>query len=100
MKHIITAICYDKRGRVLSVGRNSYIKTHPMQARIAKEVGQASKIYLHAEMDAILKVRDWNKIHKMTVVRRNKEGHPMCAAPCSICQRMIELVGIKYVEHT
>lgn len=100
MKPAITAICYDKRGRILSVGRNSYVKTHPMQAKMAAQVGSPSRIFLHAEMDAILKVKDWNRIHRMTVVRRNKEGKEMCAKPCPICQRMIELVGIKYVEHT
>lgn len=100
MKPVITAICYDKRGRILSIGRNSYVKTHPMQAKIAKEVGSPSRIYLHAEMDAILRVKDWDRIHKMTVVRRNSKGEGMCAKPCAICQRMINLVGIKYVEHT
>ena len=38
-KHKITAIIYDKKGRVLSIGQNSYIKTHPYQAKIAKQVG-------------------------------------------------------------
>ena len=82
------------------MARNSYIKTHPMQAKIAKEVGEENRIYLHAEMAAILKVKDWDKIARMTVVRLNREGKPMNAEPCSICKRIIQLAGIKYVEHT
>jgi len=100
MKPIITAICYDKRGRVLSIGRNSYLKTHPLQAKLAKEVGQESRIYLHAEMAALLKIKDWTKVHKMTVVRLNKEGKPMNAKPCAICQKAIELAGVRMVDHT
>ncbi len=100
MKPEITAICYDKRGRILSIGRNSYIKTHPLQARLAKEVGQGNRIFLHAEMAAILKVKDWSKIHKMTVVRLNNKGIPMNATPCEICQKAIQLANIRYVEHT
>lgn len=96
----ITAICYDKRGRILSIGKNSYVKTHPMQAKLAKQCGKPGNIYLHAEVHAILQVRDWARIARMTVVRLNGQGEPMNAKPCPICQQMIKLAGIKYVEHT
>ena len=99
-RQIITAVCYDKRGRILSIGRNSYVKTHPMQAKLAKECGKPGNIYLHAEIHAILQIKDWSKIEKMTVVRLNNEGKGMNAAPCPICRKMIELAGIKHVEHT
>ena len=36
----ITAVIYDKRGRVLSIGKNQYLKTHPLQAKHAHAVGQ------------------------------------------------------------
>ena len=100
MRHEVTAFCYDKRGRILSIGRNSYVKTHPLQARIAKQVNQERKIYLHAEVAAIIKVKDWSKIHKMTVVRLNKAGQAVNAKPCPICAEVISLAGIKHVEHT
>ena len=51
-KHKVTATVYDKQGNVLSVGYNSYIKTHPLQAKLAYRCGQPEKVYLHAEIAA------------------------------------------------
>jgi hypothetical protein len=70
----ITAFAYDKKGRLLSVGRNSYVKTHPLQARMAKEVGEDYKIYLHAEVAALVKVKNWTRVDKLVVTRYNKNG--------------------------
>jgi hypothetical protein len=35
-RHELTAVIYDRKGNVLSIGKNSYIKTHPLQAIHAK----------------------------------------------------------------
>jgi len=99
-RQAITAICYDAKGKVLSLGRNSYVKTHPLQAKIAAQVGEPSRIFLHAEFDAIIKAREWDKIHKLAIFRFNKLGQPLNAAPCRICQRLIKLAGIGNVVYT
>jgi len=39
----ITAIVYDRKGRVLAVGKNSYTKTHPVQAKFAQKIWQPSQ---------------------------------------------------------
>ena len=96
----ITAFAYDKKGRLLSIGRNSYVKTHPLQAKVAKEVGEDYKIFLHAEVAALVKIKNWNKINKLVVTRYSKNGEPMLAKPCRVCQRVIKLAGIETVEHT
>lgn len=96
----ITAFAYDRKGRILSIGRNSYVKTHPLQARAAKEVGEDYKIYLHAEVAALVKIKNWQKIDKLVVTRYNKNGEPMLAKPCRVCQRVIKIAGIGTVEHT
>lgn len=96
----ITAFAYDRKGRILSIGRNSYVKTHPLQARAAKEVGEDYKIYLHAEVAALVKIKNWQKIDKLVVTRYNKNGEPMLAKPCRVCQRVIKIAGISTVEHT
>ena len=96
----ITAFAYDRKGRILSIGRNSYVKTHPLQARAAKEVGEDYKIYLHAEVAALVKIKNWHKIDKLVVTRYNKNGEPMLAKPCRVCQRVIKIAGISTVEHT
>ena len=100
-KHNITAILYDKRGRPLSIGYNSYVKTHPMQAKAANKVGEPHKVFLHAEIAAIIKLPHHakEKAHLIRVFRYNKEGKPMNAKPCNICQTILTQMNIK-VEHT
>lgn len=95
----ITAIIYDKRGRILSIGKNSYVKTHPYQAKLAKR-HNAHKVFLHAEIDAIIKCRDLSKAHRISIFREGRNGKMVCAAPCEVCQDGIRLAGIKVIEHT
>ena len=99
-KHHVTAIIFDKRGRPLSIGQNSYIKTHPLQLKIAEKVGLPEKRFIHAEIQSIVKCRDISKAHKIMVMRYNKDGEPVNAKPCKICEQAIALTPIKIVEHT
>lgn len=96
----VTAFIYDKRGHVLAVGKNSYCKTHPMMVLHGNKVGRPEKIYLHAEVHAIVRCKDLSKAHKIVVMRFDKKGNPMCAKPCPVCQSAIEAAGIMIVEHT
>lgn len=100
MKHILTAIVYDKRGRPLSIGQNSYTRTHPRQAAIAAKVGLPEKKFMHAEFSAITKCRDLKKAHKIVITRYNKQGEPVNAKPCPVCMELIRISGIKEIEHT
>lgn len=100
MNHQVTAIIYDRRGKVLGVGQNSYVKTHPLQARHAEKAGEPYKQFLHAEIHAITKCRDLKKAHKIFITRYNKQGQPVLAAPCPICLSAIKESGIKHIEHT
>lgn len=100
-QHHLTATIYDKRGRILSIGKNSYLKTHTLQKRFAVSVGLPEKQYIHAEIDAILKCRNLDKAHRIMVVRYNKKGEPLCAKPCKICMAAIEeMTNIQVIQHT
>ena len=96
----ITAIIFDKKGRVLSIGKNSYIKTHPTQARYARAVGLPEKQFLHAEIAAIIKCKSLEKAHRILVTRINKKGKPALAKPCLVCEVAIREAGIKEVDWT
>ena len=100
IKQSITAIIYDKRGRVLSIGKNQYLKTHPIQAHHAERVGLPHKQYLHAEISAIIRCREMNRAHKIIVTRFDSKGNPVLAKPCPICQSAIDATNIKIVEFT
>lgn len=100
VKQNIKAIIYDKRGRVLSIGENSYTKTHTLQAQHAEKVGLPHKLFLHAEVAAIVKCKDLSKAHKILVTRYNNEGKPLLAKPCLLCQSAINSTPIRVIEHT
>ncbi len=97
---LVTAVIMDKKGRVLSVARNSYVKTHPLQAKFAREAGEPAKVYLHAEIAALIKVRDWNDAHRIAVFRYGADGSPRNAKPCRVCQRALLEAGIAHVDYT
>ena len=99
-KKDFTAFIYDKRGRVISIGKNSYVKTHPLQAKHAKKTGLDEKVFLHAEIAAIAKCKDLSKAHTIFVVRYGKNGNTLIAKPCPICMSAITAANIKHVEHT
>lgn len=96
----ITAIIYDKRGNVLSIGKNSYIKTHPVQAGWARRAGEPYKQVLHAEIDAIIKCRNLDKAYRIAVFRYKEDGSPAEARPCKTCMGAIKATSIKIIEHT
>lgn len=95
----ITALAYDRRGNLLSVGRNSYVRTHPRQAYYSrKSGGNPAAIYLHAELHALIKARQ--PVHRLVVLRYNRDGTPALAKPCAACQLAIKDFNVKYLEHT
>lgn len=96
----ITAIIFDKRGRVLSIGNNSYVKTHPHQNLHALKVGLPMKQFLHAEIHAIVRCKDLHRAHRILVTRFGKNGEELSAMPCPVCQSAIAATNIKIVDHT
>lgn len=99
-QHNLTAILYDKKGKILSIGKNSFVKTHPLQSKYANQAGLSEKIFLHAEIDAIVKCSDLSKAHRILVTRYNKTGQPLLAKPCEICQLALRHIGIKVIDYT
>ena len=97
--HIIATI-YDKRGRALAQGINSYTKTHPLQAQYAAVYGRPEQIYLHAEIAAISRLKQPWRAHSIKVERYDNDGNPACSMPCPICMAAINAIGIKKVEWT
>lgn len=101
MCYTLTAIIYDKKGRVLSIGKNSYVKTHPLQAKYAKRIGRDEQVFLHAEVHAITRCRDLSKAYRILVVRYDQNGVQRLAKPCKLCELAIkECTPIKHVEFT
>lgn len=94
----LCAIITDKRGKILSIGVNSYNKTHPTQAYYASKSKNKNRIYLHAEMDAIIKCK--GKAHTIYIARVGNNNSHRLAKPCEICYNAIRDIGIKNIIHT
>lgn len=98
-KHILTATCYDKRGRIISRATNNYTKSHPLMAMFAKKVGHSChKIYLHAEIAALIKAGE-RSVHKIKVERFGKRGTPLPSMPCPICMEAIKTFSVKEIQY-
>lgn len=99
-KQSVTALAYDKRGRLLAVGHNSYKKTHPLQKKYAAFSKKPGRIYLHAELACLLKASKRGRVHKLVIERTSKAGSPMFSAPCEGCRIAISDFNVKEVVHT
>ena len=98
-RYTITATTFDKRGRAIAHGMNSYARTHPRQQEYAAQAGQEHRLYLHAEIHAIIRSRK-TKIHKILIERYDQQGRPQLAKPCAVCELAIQAAKIKFVEYT
>lgn len=94
----IAAIVTDKRGRILSIGTNSYKKTHSYQAKLAARMGQPDRKYLHAEVQSLLRCQ--GEPYALYVVRLRKDGSMALAKPCPICQAAAKEKKIKEVYYS
>ena len=89
------AVLVNKRGHVLTIGKNSY-KTHP------KTKKYSIYPYLHAEQEAIFRYgyeQEYDNI-SLYIARVLKAGHIGTARPCSACQQLLVNVGIHRVFYT
>lgn len=98
----LASVIQDKRGKVLSIGINRYDKTHPMQAKFAKQSGKPEACYLHSEIACLvgLNYNDRKRAYKISVARVLKNGETGLAMPCPSCRAAIKEFGIKVVEYT
>lgn len=94
----IYAVITDKRGNILAEGSNSYTKTHPRQAYYADRVNQSERVFLHAEIAALVKCRA--EPYALYVARVGKGGESRIAKPCEICSLAIEQTPIKEVHYS
>ena len=95
--HKVGAIVLDKKGNVLSVGFSSYTKSHPRQYFYNKKINP-NKIYLHAEVDALIKCK--GEPHTMIIGRVGRDGLVHIARPCKGCYNAIKDVKVKKVYFT
>lgn len=97
-KFNVVCIIVDKKYHILSIGTNSFTKSHTRQAYYARRIGNKVKIFLHAEIDSLIKCQ--GEPYAMFIARVKKDGTPALAKPCLICQGAIKDAGIQKVYYT
>lgn len=99
-RYEIIATTFDKKGRVIASGVNSYSKTHPLMKYFSEIAGESEhKASIHAELNACLKSGD-KEIDSILVQRFDLQGKPKLAKPCRTCQVMLKAMGVKTVRYT
>ena len=88
-----------KAGRGLATGRNRN-KTHPDS--ITVEEGERIPKTIHAELDAISRVKNKDQLRGATiyVARLGRNGHPGMSCPCKMCQKLIDKYELKRAVFT
>ena len=98
-KKRVGAILLNKN-RPITHGVNRDNKTHPLQAKLADMVGLSEKIYLHAEISALVKCK--SEADTIVVVRLG--GHSgeelRNAKPCPICSLALTEAGIEHIYYS
>lgn len=96
----IKATIFDKKGNILAIAENSYVKSHPYMAKLSEQHGEPYKIFLHAEVAAILKCKRLDKAYRMLITRTGKSGRLLLVTPCEICKTALRATNIKVIEHS
>jgi deoxycytidylate deaminase len=97
-KFRLGAIILDKYGIPISIGFNSYVKTHPVMLNFRSPkvdfgfgIDKESKIFLHAEMDCLIKgLSKKSEWHTLIVARIGADGELKLAKPCQGCSEMLK----------
>jgi deoxycytidylate deaminase len=82
------AVITTKKGSVVSIGKNSYVKTHPTQSRYGARHTNEAACFIHAELSAILRAK--GKGHTLWVARVKKTGEIGMSHPCPSCMAIIK----------
>ena len=86
------------KNRVVVSATNLETKSHPTQAKYAKKAGLHEKIYLHAEIAALVKCRE--ECDTIVVARVNSLNKLRNAKPCPICSLALQEAGINKICYT
>lgn len=94
-KYWVIAASLDHHNNIISIGENSYQKTHPMQSRLLIKAGNGNREYLHAEIASLVKNK--SRPEGIMVVRMTCSGLARMARPCNICNLALREAWIKYI---
>lgn len=89
-----------RKNRVISTSPNLDCKSHPFQARLAKQVGLDPKIYLHSEIATLIRAKEDGDTMIVARVGGTSHNELRIAKPCPICSAALELANIKRIIYS
>ncbi len=95
-KYKLAAVIF-KGSKIISVGYNSVKKTHPLIKLLSH---RDDKLYLHAEIHAILRAKECEGADLLVVRIRNDSEEFSMSKPCKMCERFIRRSGIRNVIYS
>jgi deoxycytidylate deaminase len=99
-KYNVTAIIRNKKGYVLSVGKNSYKKSHPIMSELSKyETIPKLQTFVHAEVNAIVKCRNIKDAYSIEIFNYTEHGNPALSKPCLLCMSLINKTPIRVIKY-
>lgn len=101
-KQKIVAFVLNQKGHVLTVGWNSYTKSHPTQKLEAGLFGEEHKQYLHAEVSALTRLtrKQLGKQSAIVIIRLGSKNRLLAGCPCKICASVIAKYDIDTIIHS
>jgi tRNA(Arg) A34 adenosine deaminase TadA len=96
-KKLVGAVLLNKN-RVVTTATNLERKSHPLQAKFAERVGLKEKIFLHAEIAALVKCRE--ECDTIIVARVNNQNKLRNSRPCPICSLALKQAGVSKVYYS
>lgn len=96
-KKLVGAVLLNKN-RVVTTATNLERKSHPLQAKFAERVGLKEKIFLHAEIAALVKCRE--ECDTIIVARVNNQNKLRNSRPCPICSLALKQAGVSKVHYS
>lgn len=89
-----------RKNKVITTATNLDTKTHPFQARLAKQVGLDPKIYLHSEISALIKAKEDADTIIVARIGGHHQNELRNSKPCPICAQALELANIKRIIYS
>lgn len=87
----------ERKGKPVCTAVNSYTRSHKRQRDYADRAGFPKKVYLHAEIAALIKSRC--RGDTMYVYRLNRKGELLPSRPCPVCQLALNELKIRQVYY-
>jgi deoxycytidylate deaminase len=96
--YYVGAMCLNSKNKILSLGFNSYVKTHPRQKKYSVKTGSSEKCFLHAEIASLIRAK--GKVKTVLVLRLTQNKVIRISKPCKICSLALAEAGVEQVYYT